>query len=363
MVVVSRALGELERAGLITKAPMAQAREGRPTYAYSVAAGAFFSVGINVFPNHLTAVVVDSDKQIRSESHIAITWSGDPSATAEELREAVHAVVSEVVGTTAQSETPAAIGICVPGIVDPDNGVWIRGFHVPGVSRLDVAAALKPIGGPLQIEDYTRALAFHEMTTGNGRANTNLAVVNLGLGVGSAVIVDRSIYRGTHGLAGEIGHISVDPNGRRCTCGMIGCVETVCSVPGILESVRHLREAGVVSGVAPGEAEWTVATLVDLLRKGDRLVSTVVAEAAEALTAALATLIKVTNPERIVITGPGAALFEPVRDTLHTNLRLRILPEMEQDLDIVFADYQPNHEARGVALLAVDRHWPRLERK
>jgi predicted NBD/HSP70 family sugar kinase len=358
MVVVSKALGELEQKGFIVKAPMPQDRGGRPTYSYTVQAGAFCTVGLALHADGVSGVLVDSDKRVLAESRTQVTWTDNQKKTASTVKDTVTRLLADLKRDLPGGKSPLAIGVGMPGIVDSHTGTWVRGLQIPGISHLDVAEILKFTGLPVHVEDYTRALAFYEMTVAHGRTLSDFAVVNLGLGVGASIVVNRKIYRGMHGLAGEIGHITVDPNGRRCECGMVGCLETVCSVPGMLESVRQLAGVGVISRIGRGTEGITLEIVLRHLEEGDRLVTTVIAEATGALVTGLATLTKLVNPQNIIVTGPGAALFEPSLDLITTELKRRILPEMEQDLQITFANYQPNQEAWGTALLAADRFWP-----
>lgn len=358
MVVVSKALGELERDNLIEKTPMSQDWGGRPTFSYSVCAGGFSSVGIALQKDRAIGVLVDSDKQIRARVSEPVTWGETEAGTADTVLSAVQDLLAQLTREEPTAPNPVAVGLSLPGLVDSRSGVWVRGLQVPGVSRLNITEILKPLGLPIQAEDYTRTLAFYEMTMGNGRDVRDFVLMNLGLGVGSSIVIDRKIYRGTHGLAGEIGHITVNPNGRRCTCGMVGCLETVCSVPNILHSVRQLSLAGVITNLNTETDALNLETIKRALNDGDRLVQTVISEASEALLTGLETLTKVVNPSHIVVTGPGAVLFSPTRTVLENELRLKILPEMEQDLELRFSDYQDSQEAWGAALLAIDRAWP-----
>ncbi len=357
VVVVSKALSELESHDMISKTTLRQNGGGRPVYLYSVQPSVFTSIGVSVDVDCVRAVRLDSDRKIIGENVAPIEWGKDGSAL-DSLTARIRSSVDALLGEDISAPPVEVIGLSVPGLVDSPSGLWLRGLQIPGIRQVNLETLLHGLQMPVLIEDHTRSLTFREMETGHGRDVEDFVLINLTVGVGAGIVVRRRIHRGLHGLAGEVGHIVVDPNGRRCVCGMVGCAETICSVPSIRQSTRDLSRIGVATTLSADGPAPTVEEIAAAAREGDRAVTTTLAEAEDALVKVVATLVVVMNPGRVIITGPGGSLFEPTRDSLERKLRLHSLPEVQQDMEVVFSEYTTNQEAEGVAMLSVSQHWP-----
>ncbi|GAT72338.1 ROK family protein [Microbacterium sp. HM58-2] len=120
----------------------------------------------------------------------------------------------------------ASAGVGIPGLVDADSGRVLHAVNL-GVESLDLAArAGERLGVPFRVENDVKAAALGAAVLSG--AEGAMAYLNLGTGVAAGIVVDGRIWRGSRGIAGEVGHLSVDPNGRLCGCGQRGCIETFC---------------------------------------------------------------------------------------------------------------------------------------
>ena len=126
----------------------------------------------------------------------------------------------------------AALGVGVPGLVNPQTGRVVISSDIPSVVREDLRASLAQTSGlPVALDNDANAGALGEYAAGAGRASRNMFYVTIGTGIGGALILDGRLWRGASGFAGEFGHITIDPEGVECTCGNTGCLETVASAP------------------------------------------------------------------------------------------------------------------------------------
>ena len=127
--------------------------------------------------------------------------------------------------TEAIGETPRAAGISFGGPVSADRQLVLTSHHVPGWTNRPIVAELaKALRLPVVLENDANAQALGEWRYGAGRGYLDVLYVNVGTGIGGGLIVDGKLRRGAHGLAGEIGHIILDPTGPECACGNRGCV-------------------------------------------------------------------------------------------------------------------------------------------
>jgi len=215
------------------------------------------------------------------------------------------------------------LGVGVPGAVDEYAGrIGPDIQNLPEFKNLPLRTVLQDRTGlPVVVDNDVNALCLAEWTFGQARGLRHVAMVVAGTGVGGGLILNGALVRGANGYAGEIGHISVDMDGRPCFCGSRGCVKAYASGPDIVGQVRE-------SLGAAGSAIWTDLTGGDLARlspplvfraadRGDAVAKAVVAKAAQALGAGVAVLINLCNPEMIVLGGgvleAGDILVEPVR--------------------------------------------------
>ena len=207
-------------------------------------------------------------------------------------------VLARVLELVAQVREPSvtALGIGVPGQVHAATRQVLSGGYV-NLSAFDFAAEVEAATGlPVTIENDATMALLGETAYGAAKGRRNVVMLTIGTGIGGAILDGGRILRGA-GSAGQLGHVCVDPNGRQCVCGRIGCVETVSSGTAF---GTHLAEAGLP---ADTRAE-------DLMARKDTVARAVIAAWVTPLRAAIDSLIAVCNPDCVVIGGgAGAAAF------------------------------------------------------
>ena len=203
----------------------------------------------------------------------------------------------------------------------------------------------------IAIENNVRAMALGEVLLGDGQNWPDFAFVYIGTGIGSGLTINGRLYRGSHGSAGEIGHITVDPNGERCSCGNYGCLETIAAEPAIVRSAHQHGIAIVTKGGGTKEAVYRLALLA---RQGDEKASTVFATCGEFLGIALATLVDILNCSRIVlhgtITQAGDIFFSPVEQCL----RQRAFLSRDETVTLAAPTFGDDAGLVGAAAVALD---------
>jgi predicted NBD/HSP70 family sugar kinase len=200
------------------------------------------------------------------------------------------------------------LGIAVSGDVDRTEGT-VR--YSPFLDWHDVPLAelaALTTGLPVTVDNDVRALTVAEQWFGAGAGLSDFAVVTVGAGIGCGLVVHGRVVAGAHGVAGEIGHVTVDPNGPLCHCGNRGCVEAIAGEAAI---VRRIRE---ITGAELADAAEALA----LARRGVAGAREVYARAGEAIGRGIATVANLLGPERVIISGEGLAAYdlfaEQIRD-------------------------------------------------
>lgn len=230
---------------------------------------------------------------------------------------AVLAVLSALAGTARSlGHEPTAIGIGSPGLVDTRAGL-VRYAANLGWTDLPLVQLLEAqYGLPVLIDHDARTAARAEMAVRT--ALRDFVFIPIGTGVSAAVVVAGEVVTGARGQAGELGHTPIVPDGRPCSCGQVGCLETYASASAVLTQYR------ASGGIAASAAE--VAGLVG----DDALADVVWSDAVHALAAAIVTLTATLDPAEIILGGglaaAGPVLLDPLRNEVGNLLGWRDAP-------------------------------------
>ncbi len=241
------------------------------------------------------------------------------------------AVVQRIVAAAKQSieecraanpgVTVVGAGVGAPGPLDTRSGVvlltpnlgWV---NMPLRQRLQDGLGLRTA-----LDNDANCAVLGEWWQGAARGTQVTIGLTIGTGIGGGIIIGGRLYHGASDIAGEVGHITIDANGRRCKCGNYGCIEAYASGPNIalraVEALESGAESSLPSYVAGDLRKITAQTVYQAAQAGDELALEVVRDTAKFLGAAVAGLINIFNPEAIVIVGgvtlAGENLFEPLR--------------------------------------------------
>lgn len=220
---------------------------------------------------------------------------------------------------TAHPGELAAIGVSFGGPVDWAAGRVILSHHVPGWEDTPLVAQLRAqYGVPVVMDNDANIAALGEWRYGAGRGADSLLYVTVSTGIGGGWVLGGEIYRGADSLAGEIGHLVVDPAGPPCVCGKRGCVEAIGSGTNIGRAMRERT----------GAAHWTAAEVNAAAEGGDPAARDVLETAARALGQGLGYAMTLMNPARIVIGGGVAGAGPMYWRALRETAAAYVLPEM-----------------------------------
>jgi len=205
---------------------------------------------------------------------------------------------------------PAVVGISFGGPVDPTRGTVRTCHHLPGWEGVPLRKwAEEEFSAPALMDNDANAAALGEHRFGAGRDCEHLLHINVGTGIGGGIVLHGQVYQGATGMAGEIGHMVVQPGGPLCTCGHRGCLEALASGPAIARAARDrlAHEPGrgeKLLALAGGNSERITAQVVSkAAAQGDELAQEVLDHAAEMLGLGIANAINLINPQRVTIGG------------------------------------------------------------
>ena len=216
--------------------------------------------------------------------------------------------IGELVRKHSGAHRLLGVGIGVPGIIDKRTGMLRQSPNLPGWDDYPVRDEIeRRLGAPVVLENDANCAALGEAWLGVARHAENMCMITLGTGVGGGIVLNGRIWQGMTGMAGEVGHIIVFPDGPQCGCGSHGCVEQFASATAI---VRMAREA-IAGGHAPaltkasveGDAEFSAKVVYSLAMQGDKAAREIFRKVGQALGLLLADVINALNLEMYVIGG------------------------------------------------------------
>lgn len=233
------------------------------------------------------------------------------------------------------------IGVGSPGPLDPSRGVILATPNMPGWIDIPICERLaEHFSCPVVLDNDANLAALGEWQHGAAQGTNNMIYLTISTGIGGGAIVDGKLLRGAQGLAGELGHMSIEAGGAICGCGHSGHLEALASGPAIARLALERLEAGeatMLTEIIDGVETLSAAHVGLAARKGDALSREVIAQAGRHIGRHLASLIHAFNPEVIVLGGGvsriGGLFFDPIEQAMQEHVMhpafidgLRLLP-------------------------------------
>jgi glucokinase len=308
------------------------------------------TIGIDIGGTSVRAAVIDGAGEIHASLR---------DATPHTERETEDILVT-LIGKLAGTHDVSAVGLAVAGFVSRDRQRVMFAPHLAWRDA-DVPARISArVQLPVTMDHDVNSAAWAEHTHGASAGADIALLIALGTGIGAGFIVNGEIYRGAYGVAPELGHLTVVPNGRPCPCGKRGCWERYCSGTALAETARELMMAGdapILRQLSGGDPSTITGTMVAIAAtEGDPAALAAMDELGQWLAMGLALVTDVLDPEVIVVGGgvaSAAGMFLPLAVSefagLITGAGHRPLPRIE------LARFGDRAGIIGAALLAAGR--------
>ena len=306
-------------------------------------------IGIDIGGTKIAGALVDASGMVIRAQRLP-TPANDPDA----LIEAVVGLIEEL----AEGEKVLGVGVAAAGFIDADQANIIYAPNLswrnePFKSKLEAKLTL-----PVVIENDANAAAWAEYRFGAGVGFRHMVMLTIGTGVGGAVITDSKMLRGGFGIAGELGHLRMVPNGLLCGCGQNGCLEAYASGTALLKAAKALASSNDPAGqrlrqLQPVAQELTGQDVYSAIQESDPGALGLLREMGSWLGQAVASLTAVLDPEVVVIGGgvsvAGDLLLDPIRKGYLEHLPAR---GFRPELKIIGAEFVNNAGVVGAADLA-----------
>jgi len=263
------------------------------------------------------------------------------------LQLAVEMVRRAVKQAEMRQKTLLGIGIGTPGLVDEESGTLLfapnLGWRNVPIRKIFEDAVDTPV--PVVASNEADMAALGESYFGAARNASSVLYVSSGVGIGGGIVLDKRVILGFNGFAGEIGHMTIDPDGLPCNCGNVGCWETTGSQGALFRRIRAGLAAGkhsLLAAEADAEPDLTMAKITEAARQGDVVALTALAETGRALGLGIANLINVLNPEVVVFGGILSLAQEFLLPEIQAEVERRALYWSRNNTRLVISQYGPN---------------------
>ena len=312
-------------------------------------------LGIDLGGTNIVAAVVNEKYEIVSEAKNPTLcprpWEeilDDVAKTAVEAANLANLKISDF----------AFVGIGSPGVIFVETGTVIVAVNL-GFENVPLTKYLsEKLRVPVILENDANAAAFGEYKAGKAKNTTNFVALTIGTGIGSGVVLDGKIFRGSNGIAGELGHSVIKLGGRQCSCGRQGCIDVYASATGLITTTKEAMETNKESlmwQLSEGDIKnVTGITAFKAARQKDKTALEVVNSYVEVLAAAITNIINTFQPDMITIAGgiskEGDFLLNPVKSLVEKeSLKNPAKPSPK----IEIAQLQDKAGVIGAALLGI----------
>jgi glucokinase len=285
----------------------------------------YFSVGVDLGGTNLRIAAVDEQgnllEKITLGTHIALGRDHVISDMCDAIEQMTHKYGS--------SATLLGIGIGVPGIIDMKTGMVRGAPNLPGWAGFPVQVEIESrLQTRVFLENDANVAALGEKWLGAARDAEHMAILTLGTGVGGGIVFGERIWHGMTGMAGEFGHITVEPEGVPCGCGNRGCLERYSSATAIVRMARESIASNVMSELSRAahlNLELSAKAVYNLAIQGDEEAKRIFRRVGWALGIALAGLVNALNLSMYVIGGGVSSAWDAFSPTVFEELRQRSL--------------------------------------
>jgi N-acetylglucosamine repressor len=336
---VSTIIEQLLRRGIVVETSTAPSSGGRPPVLLQIDPKAGYVVGIKLRGDGLTTVVCDLDAEIVSSTEQYLPLVGDPAAAIEAIEREVRRALRK--SKVAPSKV-LGVGVGLSGVIETSSGV-LKFSHLLQWNDVALAQPLRQrLGLPVWVENDVNALAVAEKWSGDALVANDFLTLTVGRGIGLAIVVNRSLYRGAHGASGEFGHMIVEPGGPKCECGRFGCLEAMVGEGAIR------RRVGERKGHDVSRDELQM-----LIEMEDAAALEVVGSAGRKLGLAVANVVTLLNPELLIICGEGTSLGAAFLDPIVASVHDQTFADLGREVEIKIQSWGDEAWAVGAATLVL----------
>lgn len=349
--IVAKTINELISEKFVTEVGQGPSSGGRRPLMYSLKPHEKLIVAVAMDQLATRIVIYDLMHNQLTEIKTIELKLDDPKA----LPELIKLIDSYISQSGLAKENIIGIGISMPGFVDVKKGINYSFLDAGGKSLQHYIA--QKIDLPVYIDNDSCLIALAELKFGKARNKQNVMVINVAWGVGLGMILNGEIFRGHSGFAGEFSHIPTSNEGRLCSCGKRGCLETEASLVEVArKAIEGIKEGRVSSlqhdlndhSKLPGDL------VMEAANKGDQFAIELLSQAGYSIGKGLAVLIHIINPSAIILSGRGAVVGRILSASIQQSLHKYAIPRLAESTELQVSQLGSDAALIGSAALVME---------
>jgi N-acetylglucosamine repressor len=348
---VSDIVAELMAEGLVKEVGMGVSTGGKSPILLSLVADSRYLIGLDLARQKFSGAIVNLRGEIRYKVDHDIQGLDGEAALAS-----VYAILDRLTHTS--YKPLVGIGIGTPGLINTNEGVVVNAVNL---DWKDLSLA-KPLQDkyqlPILIFNDSQAAAMGEYTYGRDHTlDDNLIVINARNGIGAGIIINRQLFQGDGGGAGEIGHVVVVPEGGQlCRCGNRGCLETVASSQAVVKRMQALASQSGSNQPVQSTQEITLNSIEQAFSSGDLTARQVVLESGQYMGMAISSLVGTLNIRKIVLMGDMTRFGQPWLEAIQRTIAQATLSRLAQDTQVEIGQLGGNSIILGSSAMLANNY-------
>ncbi|MFI5237419.1 MAG: ROK family protein [Ignavibacteriales bacterium] len=312
-----------------------------------------YAIGVDLGGTSIKLGIVTNTGKLINKFSTRTEAEKGPKFVLENIKAGIRELTNSISNKKIKIE---GIGIGCPGVVTPGKGIVENPPNLPGWHKVNVGKIIQQeFKKKVFVDNDANAAAIGELTFGSGKKYKSFIMITLGTGVGGGIVINKKIYHGDFGAAGEIGHISIDFNGPKCNCGSYGCIEAYAGNLYLKERIRtelkkHPESAiwklinNDLSKVSPRNVQLAAET-------GDVFAKSVIEELGVHLGSAFASLCNVLDISVFIIGGGIAGFGKPLFDSIKLTISNRVLAPIRRRVKVLPAKLKNDAGVKGASAL------------
>ncbi len=348
---VSDIVAELIAEGLVSEVGVGVSTGGKSPILLSLVADSRYLIGLDLARKKFSGAIVNLRGEIRYKVDQDIQGLDGEAALAS-----VYAILDRLIQTS--YKPLVGIGIGTPGLINTSEGVVVNAVNLDW-KDLSLARPLQEkYQLPVLVFNDSQAAAMGEYTYGRDHsADENLIVINARNGIGAGIIINRQLFQGDGGGAGEIGHVVVVPEGGQlCRCGNRGCLETVASSQALVKRMQALVSQSSSSDPVNMPQEITLNTIEQVFMNGDPTARQVVLESGQYMGMAISSLVGTLNIQKIVLMGDMTRFGQPWLDAIQRTVWQTTLSRLAQETKVEIGQLGGNSIILGSSAMLANNY-------
>ncbi|HLR91664.1 MAG TPA: ROK family glucokinase [Atopostipes sp.] len=311
-------------------------------------------IGVDIGGTAIKIGFITRHGQMKQKWEIPTNKENHGESIVEDIWESITQTLSKI----EDENTVIGIGVGAPGFIEQERGFIYEAVNI-GWKNFNLRDELHKLSGlPVFIDNDANLAALGENWQGSGNNSKDVILITLGTGVGGGIIANGEILNGVNGTAGEIGHIIAEPNGYKCNCGRVGCLDVTASATGFVQRAMDRIEEYPDSALATyyhSHGQIEAKDIFDLSKEGDQVCEEVINQITDILGYVIANTATIINPSKVLIGGGVSNAGEQLLEKVAKYFRKYALPRISDSCEVKLAQLGNDAGMIGAAYL-VDKN-------